>query len=604
MKKILAMLLTIAMLLSLVIVATVNVAAAEENEGMWTVMGNAQQYDENYFDDKKDVPGYEYTNDGFSTVTPAWATSTPFATIQSKAKVNLKTGVYFEVRIDAYSYDASDSWFNFNIWDSVNLDPGNGDDTYGNGVQTLLRPAKTGPAEKDGAIVGSVSSIAWYTEAFTHSGGTTIEAANKTTVDVEGVAKDVFALAISWENNSYVVTINGSAAPDKVITYMNEKFADGEAYIGFTMHNSTKGGTAAATVTKFGTSKATATVPYGTDYAAKEEFDNSFAATMDPATVPAGTPAILMNGSRDTDLKNTPSSSTGTTIVVTDENTIKVTANGSTADFGTLKVDNSKTADVKDFPVLLCVTKNWCSCKMEAHEDCLALESMGAYVLIGDDLAPAPGNKVGELDMCYDPVIIGEDNYLYFWVDLSELDKEGRFNGVRFDAAGCDLVNDGFNTFEMLWTGLFRDVEEAETYVLAYLEAIENGGEFTPPEGDTETTAPSADNTDTTVDASEDTTEEVVGTTVDTEATQATEAATTEEKTEATTVEATQAATEATQATTAETKAPAVETTEAAADDAATTEEGGCGSFVGFGAMAVVAVAAVAGMVSFKKKED
>ena len=603
MKKILAMLLTIAMLLSLVIVATVNVAAAEENEGMWTVLGNAQQYDENYFDDKKDVPGYEYTNDGFSTVTPAWATSTPYATIQSKVKVNLKAGVYFEVRVDAFSYEASDSWFNLNIWDSVNLDPGNGETTYGEGVQTLLRPAKTGPAEKEGVVSGSVSSIAWYTEAFKHSGSATIDAANKTVVEVDGVSKDVFALAISWENNSYVVTINGAAAPEKVITYMNEKFADGEAYIGFTMHNSAKGGTAAATVTKFGTSKVTATTPYGSDYAAKEEYDNSFAEAMDPATVPAGTPAILMNGSRDSDLKNTPSSSTGTTIVVTDENTIKVTANSTTADFGTLKVDNSKTADVKDFPVLLCVTKNWCSCKMESHEDCLALESMGAYVLIGDDLAPAPGNKVGELDMCYDPVIIDGDNYLYFWVDLSELDKEGRFNGVRFDAAGCDLVNDGFNTFEMLWTGLFRDVEEAEGYALAYLEAIENGGEFTPPEVDT--TAPAGD--DTTVEASDDTTAEA-GDDTTAEATQAATEATTAEATqaatEATTAEATQAATEATQATTAETKAPTAETTEAAADDAATTEEGGCGSFVGFGAMAVVAVAAVAGMVSFKKKED
>ena len=241
---------------------------------------------------------------------------------------------------------------------------------------------------------------------------------------------------------------------------------------------------------------------------------------------------------------------------------------------------------------------------MESHEDCLALESMGAYVLIGDDLAPAPGNKVGELDMCYDPVIIDGDNYLYFWVDLSELDKEGRFNGVRFDAAGCDLVNDGFNTFEMLWTGLFRDVDEAEGYALAYLEAIENGGEFTPPEG--ETTAPAGD--DTTVEASDDTTAEAGDDDTTAEATQAATEATTAEATqaatEATTAEATQAATEATQATTAETKAPTAETTEAAADDAATTEEGGCGSFVGFGAMAVVAVAAVAGMVSFKKKED
>lgn len=608
MKKILAMLLTVAMLLSLVIVATVSVAADDENAGMWTTWGSSEQYDADFSDDPSSVPGYEYSEDGLKVPAADWTTGTPFFTVQSKVKVDLKAGVYFEIRIDDFTYAASDKWFNLNIWDSEKIRPGSSDVKYGQGIQTLLRPASTGPVDDNAETTdkneraGSVASIAWYTEAFTSVGGTAIDAANRTVAEVEGALKDVFTLEVSWDaaNGTYAVSINKTPAPEKVITYMNEHFADGQAYIGFTTQNSQKGGTAAATVTKFGTSAATAAIPYGTDSKDAENYDNSFADFIDPATVPAGQPAVFMTGDKEaTDLKNIPGSSVGAIVSVTETGSIKTVANGATADFGALRVDNTKSVDVKDFPVLLCVTKNWCSCKMDAHAYCLALESMSAYVMIGEDLKAAPSNKVAELDMCYDPVIIGEDNYLYFWVDLSELDKEGRFNGVRFDAGGVDLVTEGFNEFEMLWTGLFRDVDEAEAYALDYLDAIANPGGST----DDDTTVDSGADT-TEADTSVDTTEAdtATDTTEADTATDTTEADTSKETEEDTTKE-----TEATTTQKAETTNKVEETkaeTDAPAGDDAAADEGGCGSFVGFGAMAVVAVAAVAGMVSFKKKED
>ena len=68
--------------------------------------------------------------------------------------------------------------------------------------------------------------------------------------------------------------------------------------------------------------------------------------------------------------------------------------------------------------------------------------------------------------------------------------------------------------------------------------------------------------------------------------------------TEAPTEEATEVVTEAPEATT---EAPAVDIPVEGTD--APAKKSGCGSVVGFGAIAIVAVAAVAGMVSFKKKD-
>ena len=598
MKKILAMLLTVAMLLSLIVVATVSVVAAE-GEGMWTTMGNAAQYEENYFDDRKSVPGYEYTSDGFTVPAADWATNTPFVTIQSKEMVNLKAGVNMVVRVDEFSYEASDSWFNFHIWDSVNLDPGNGEDTFGTGVQTLLRPAKTGPAEdKDGNMTGSVASIAWYTEAFTSVGGSNIDAANRATVDVDGVAKDQLTLDIKFEGGTYVVTINGSAAPEKVITYMNEKYADGYAYIGFSMYNSQKGGTAAATVTSFN-----GEVPFGTDSADAENFYDAPVDIMDASTVPEGTPAIFMTGNRVTsDLKNIPSSSTGSKVEVTGD-TITVTANGGTADFGTWRVDNEKSYDVADFPVIMCMTKDFCTCMGDSPADCFAIEEMSAYILVGDDIAPAPGNKHSSLDMCYEATVVDDSNYLYFYYDFSDDEASGRFNGVRFDAVGVDLVNEGFDTFEMVWVAMFRSVEEAEEYAATYLEALANGENpgIGGGEDEEDTTAPVVEETSeevTTAPAGEETTapagEETTAPVVDETTAPVVDETTTAEET--TTAGETSAVVETTKE---ETTKPVVENNEET-----TADEGGCGSFVGFGAMAIVATAAVAGMVSFKKKED
>ena len=106
MKKILSTLLVAAMLLSLVIVAAVPAAAVD---GEWAVYGPVSQYVDGYDGDPKSVSGYEYTDDGFHTIPADWegaGKQTPWVQVETKEKVNLKDGVFFQIRVDNFSYDA------------------------------------------------------------------------------------------------------------------------------------------------------------------------------------------------------------------------------------------------------------------------------------------------------------------------------------------------------------------------------------------------------------------------------------------------------------------------------------------------------------------
>ena len=562
MKKILSTLLVAAMLLSLVVVIAAVPAAADDS--FWTVYGSAAQNDPDFDGDPKSVPGYEYTKDGFHMTTADWSTSTPWAHIQTTEAVSLKDGVYMQVRVDSYNYDASDKWFNVNIWNQPMFEAGSAEEKYGHGVQTLIRPGSS----TDAAVPGAISGAAWYIEEFTSVGSSNFDDAGKAPVD----GKNVITLIVSWDaaNSTYVVSINGAAAPDKVITYMNETFgADDSAYIGFAMHSDKKGGSMEATVINYGTDADSATTPAGTASKDPENFNIEYAAIADPSTVPAGQPAIIMTGNKaESALKGTPNSGTGAKISITSDYLVHVVSTKSTTDIGVWRVDNNVSYDIKDFPVAICLTKNLCTCGFDG--ECMAFESAGAYMLNGDDLAAAPGNKVSGVDMCYDPYVIGDDSYLYFYVDMAAKKPgiEGRINGLRIDFSDIDVATPGANAFDIEMIAYFRTVEEAEAYVEAYLTA--KG--WTPDGGD----IGGDDNND---DVNNNDQTNAGNDNVD------------------------------------ETEAPTEATTEAPVNNNennnnnnnnndTTTSEGGCGSVVGFGAIAVVAVASVAGIVTFKKKED
>ena len=543
MKKLLATALSITMLLSMAVVAAVPAAAVD---GDWTVIGQTGKFFDDYEGDDYCVPGYEYTDEGLQTISPDWRDETPQCRVRTTDKVDLKDGVYVQYRVDEFTY-IGDLWYNVFIWDGPYISPGSTNaERYGTGVQTLIRPSATG-SDKPGNFGG----IAWYKDAFTGAGSTSMAADAKKT-DEEG--RHLIALTVTWDGSTYSVDINGSKAPQAVIDYMNTKWGgnDSEAYIGLMLHHTNKNGKMKITVLKYGNTAATASTPLGDDSREPVTEYHVIADIADPSTVPEGQPAIFLNGSKaESDSSGNHGITAGSEAKRNDDFSVRYTL--STAAYHTAySVKKEVSYDAKDFPVVLLLTRDFCTCEDPA--DCYALESVNSYVCNGAITGADDNHKINELSMCDSPIVKDGRSYLYFYANFEEdagFDYEGRINSIRFDFNGILIDEPGRNAFDIVFIAYFRTVEEAEQYVYDYLGVEE------------ETTA---------------------------------------EPTEAPTEETTEAPTE--EATTEAPKADATTEAPAADNETDAPAEGGCGSVVGFGAIAIVAVAAVAGMVSFKKKED
>ena len=129
MKKILSALLVAAMLVTTLVVATVSVSAVD---GDWSVYAIKSQYLDDYAGYMSDIPGYKYTDEGLKMIPAPWKDSNPYATFQTTDKVNLlNDGVYLKVRVDQFTYTASDTWFGFSLWDDQNVQLGQQGGEYG-----------------------------------------------------------------------------------------------------------------------------------------------------------------------------------------------------------------------------------------------------------------------------------------------------------------------------------------------------------------------------------------------------------------------------------------------------------------------------------------
>lgn len=553
MKKVLSAILAATMLLALCVALVVPASAID---GAWIVYSKADRYLPDYEGDIMSIAGYEYTAEGLRIIGADWRDFTPGVGIQTKEKVDIKDGVYMEVRIDEFNYEA-DHWFNFNIWSKEMIKPGTTDpEKWGFGFQDLIRSNAQHNSWR----------IEWKTGGtFQNQGATALPLEN---VPGNDTGKVTLTFEVIWSGSSYSVKINGVAAPEAVVKYLNETYSkDSEAYIGFNFQNGTKGGKCACTVLKFGTDKENATIPMGDDSRAPQNFYVDIAELASADTVPAGQPAIFMNANRiNSDSKKVPDPGQAN-VTVNEDYSVHVVATSSTPYLG-FSVKNSVSYDVDDFPVAMLMVKDLCTC---GEDGCYALESVNMYLMAGETAAASAACKINELDMCYDPAMIDGHNYLYFFYDSTDapFETSGRINGARFDFTAVDVNTAGKNAFDVCFAAFFRNTDEAIAYAESYLTALgwEKETEPVTTEAPTEVTteAPAVDTTEAPA--------------VDT--------------TEAPTVETTEA--------------PAVDTPIEGTDAPATGDKepakSGCGSVVGFGTVAIVALVAACGIVSFKKKD-
>ena len=625
MKKIVSALIVTAMLLATLAVCILPSVAAEDPFFVTTSRGDSF-LDE---DDRKSVPGYKYTDEGFM-VNPlgegnedyraVYPNNTPYITVQTSEEENLMAGFYMEVRVDDLPYvdeagTPRDKWFGFSIWDShwVQLGPvgtdADGRD-WGHGVETLVVSNN-----KDGNYVPSI--LYWYDDTVETTRKLTGTASPRVTIDDE--ERQILTLEITYkpDSASYEVIINGAKAPaaynEGLTAWLTER--GHKAYIGVSCQTALTGGTASFTITKIGESRATATVPStGTDCEAIQH-TNVYDPIMDPSEVEEGQPAFSITGNPDSYKVTKSRIISGSALMsVTEDLTFKFQSLNGMAD-PIIYLNNEVSYDLKDFPVVYVITKNYCTCgyvdldwdgvpdPMCLNEDAMSASYFAGGATDGDGTNGISLTKLADLN------VTDEDGNTYsvYVGDFTEVakmkgeDVEQRIHGVDIQFRNIKYTDSGRDTFEVVEFGHIASVEDAEAYAYEYLDLrVGYPEEETDPSVDTdpvEDTDPAEDTTAETESKGAEETESK-----DAEETESKPAETESKKQET----ETQPKETETSKKPAETEGKKPAETQPKDDGNKGGDDGkksGCGSVAGFGALAIVAVAGI-GLVSFKKKED
>ena len=445
MKKLITLVIVAAMVMTLIPVMTFPTAAAKV-EGDWTVFRNPSKYEVDEGVAIKPDPGYQYTDEGFTTIAPDWTNYTPFFTVETKEPQHLKDGVYMEVRIDEYAYggedENADHWICFSISDVPGVDPGSVE--WGNNWLCLIR----GDGDGSALIESYLTTKTTEDRVGSFSG----QSSSNITVPMDDQDREVYTFEISWNGSAYVMKVNGLIVSNPTISSALQRWVEyGDYYVGITLHSGVANATQAITILKYGYSEDDATVPVGHDSLDPEENMLFFPPKTDASTVDANMPALLWDGTRN----STP---TGTDVQLTiqGDNSYHVVSSG-VSPYWWWYARNDVTYSISDFPVFCMVMRNFWG------------EKGGIYYCAGNILSPHNDYKTdwSIFDEGCLLLLAGEDEYSVVVVDLSELLTEdltaddGRIHSVR-----PSFTMTPGDEWDVCFMGWFRSVEEAQNYSL------------------------------------------------------------------------------------------------------------------------------------------
>ena len=455
MKKLIALVIAVVMVLSMIPVMAISTSAAVE--GDWNVLRNPDTY---IAEEEGEVvipaPGYQYTNEGLMTIAPDWSNYTPFFTIQTKEAKSLQDGFFMEVRIDDYPYGgedgSADHWISFNISDRKNVAPGNVD--FGNNWLCLIRGAGAGAAECQSFITNQTTEET--------PGSFPIQGTTSITAPMDDDGRETYTFEVSFDGTAYDIKVNGltvggmPAVSDKLIS-MNE---NGELYVGVTMHCGVKDATTSITLTKAGTSASDATVPVGDDSAQPEDNRLVFGDLIDPSTIPANAPALLFDATKET-FKNDPKG-VDLRLTAQGDNSYHLEAVGP-APYFQWSIKSELTVNQSDFPVFAMLMKNFWG------------TDGGIYYCAGEIMSCRDDYKTSWSiydDGCQ---FYGEDEeYVLVVVDLADLElidesNSGRIHNVRPFFSVTDTTDLEACQWDINFMGYFRSIEEAQNYTATRL---------------------------------------------------------------------------------------------------------------------------------------
>ena len=247
MKKLIALVIAVIMVVSMIPVMALSTSAAADGE--WNVLRNPNTYDaEAEGEVVIPAPGYQYTNEGLTTIAPDWSNYTPFFTVQTKDAKSLKDGFFMEVRIDDYPYGgedgSADHWISFNISDRENVAPGSVD--FGENWLCLIRGAGAGAAEVQSFITNLTTDET--------PGSFPIQGTTSVTAPMDDDGRETYTFEVSHDGTKYDLKVNGVTVGgiDAVSAKLDSMNENGELYVGVTMHCGIKDATTSITITKAG----------------------------------------------------------------------------------------------------------------------------------------------------------------------------------------------------------------------------------------------------------------------------------------------------------------------------------------------------------------
>ena len=430
------------MVLAMIPVVTLSTGAVDI-PGDWDTFRDPKDYDKT--EAFCPAAGYTYTADGFTIVPANYTDITPYLSISSKEKVNIKDGVYLEFRVDDYSYEASDHWISFSLWDTLNARPGN--DKHGQGWLCLNRTPGQGAA---GACQSFPEDV---TKLF---GQTTI------TPRVDEDGREIYTLEIEWDGNAYDIKVCGvtvGASATGVTDHLETLDPNGEFYVGIHMSATIKSGVAAGTITKFGTSKDDATVPTGSDKKDPEENRNLIADFEDCPAPEAGKPALLWDANKSS--MNSDPLGSGVDIAAKGDMSYHFKMQSELAYFN-WNIKGELSYKAEEYPVLAIMFRDF------LHEGGSLWWYTGEFLGADDDhMLTWSAYGTGE-DGQYSSIYGEDEEYTLIIIDLATAkDWGGRINGLRVDFASNYWENlDG--EWDVCYMGMFDTVENAQKYADDY----------------------------------------------------------------------------------------------------------------------------------------
>lgn len=570
MKKIISVSIIATMILSMFVYMALPVSAVE---GEWSVYADKETYFE-FSNTVRSIPGYEYNGDGLHMIPANWSTTAPYGIFQTSYTQDLRSGVYMEVRVDDFTYGASDKWISFQVG-KLRVDEFNSAEDskfYGNDMIVRLKAKE----ENGESVFDRIDRIEWWQRDDT---GSRSEKGTRTDGQTLYVGRDrgcpVFVFELFYDRNSgYSVRINGAdsaASYNQALTSYIESM-NHQAYISFAIQNSELDGTVECTILKYGSNASTAQRPVGDDRADPIDQNVEYAEIASPDTVPPQSPALVVNGSTViSDLKSAPTSYIGTKMSVNDDCSITMFSNAQGQSSMSFRIKDEVSYDADDFPYMAVIVRDFCTCTDQFA--CMGNETIKIYGLAGTIVQEQQRGKTFAYPAAFEADYVGDHGYMLYLCDWT--DFSGRIHGARLDIEKLKS-EDGRNQLDVCEIGFFASSEDASNYYAAFIEMLELEEE--------------ENNTDTEyIPDVESDTEFITDTEIESEIETENEETLPESESETKTVES-------------EDLTDAEEEESAEDNGADSGASGGCGSVVGIGSI-VVAVALGAALCAKKKKK-